>query len=161
MIFEALKSLFAGAEEIIVNTQGGMWNEVPIRRKPSADRVCTKYHAARAALAEEAERKQTAQQQREEETWRERQAAEEKRQGTQATPGSGGSECKATARSGGAKKGEGECFAGLMGSSGPNTSFIFSSSYLSIVTTAATTIITRDYSTQSMSVCHRSWMRSR
>ncbi|KAI6102324.1 hypothetical protein EDD16DRAFT_1900939 [Pisolithus croceorrhizus] len=77
-IFEALKSLFAGAEEIIVNTQGGTWNGVPIRRKPSADGVCTKYRAARAALAEEAERKHTAQRQQEEETRRERQAAEER-----------------------------------------------------------------------------------
>ncbi|KAI6096451.1 hypothetical protein F5141DRAFT_583376 [Pisolithus sp. B1] len=77
-IFEALKSLFAEAEEIIVNTQGGTWNGVPIRRKPSADGVCTKYRAARAALAEEAERKHTAQRQQEEETRRERQAAEER-----------------------------------------------------------------------------------
>ncbi|KAI6095201.1 hypothetical protein EDD16DRAFT_773211 [Pisolithus croceorrhizus] len=75
-IFEAIKSLFAGAEEIIVNAQGGTWNGVRIRRKPSADGVSTKYRAARAALAEEAERKHTAQRQQDEETRRERQAVE-------------------------------------------------------------------------------------
>ncbi|KAI6137685.1 hypothetical protein EDD17DRAFT_1517134 [Pisolithus thermaeus] len=79
-VFEALKSLFAGAQQDIVNHRGGTWNRVRIHTKGSVDEVCSKYSAARTALAEEAEQKRRAEQQQEEERQREReqrQAAEE------------------------------------------------------------------------------------
>ncbi|KAI6094199.1 hypothetical protein EDD16DRAFT_1683683, partial [Pisolithus croceorrhizus] len=79
-VFEALKSLFAGAQQDIPNHRGGTWNRVRIPTKGSVDEVCGKYRAARTALAEEAEQKHRAEQQQEEERQREReqrQAAEE------------------------------------------------------------------------------------
>ncbi|KAI6094463.1 hypothetical protein EDD16DRAFT_1684924 [Pisolithus croceorrhizus] len=79
-VFEALKSLFLGAQQDIANHRGGMWNRVRIRMKESVDEVCGKYRAARTALAEEAEQKHRAEQQQEEERqWEreQRQVAEE------------------------------------------------------------------------------------
>ncbi|KAI6017067.1 hypothetical protein EDC04DRAFT_2608173 [Pisolithus marmoratus] len=66
-VFEALMSLFPGAQQDIVNHQGGMWNRVWIHTKESIDEVCGKYCAARTALAKEAEQKHRAEQQQEEE----------------------------------------------------------------------------------------------
>ncbi|KAI6021142.1 hypothetical protein EDC04DRAFT_380225 [Pisolithus marmoratus] len=79
-VFEALKSLFPGAQQDIANHRGGTWNRVRIRTKESVDEVCGKYRAARTALAEEAQQKHRAEQQQEEERQREReqrQVAEE------------------------------------------------------------------------------------
>ncbi|KAI6125841.1 hypothetical protein EDD16DRAFT_1702947 [Pisolithus croceorrhizus] len=72
-VFEALKSLFAGAAQDNPKHRGGTWNRVPIPTKGgSVDVVCAKYRAARAALAEEAEQKRKAEQQQAEERQRER-----------------------------------------------------------------------------------------
>ncbi|KAI6124337.1 hypothetical protein EDD17DRAFT_1876452 [Pisolithus thermaeus] len=90
-VFDALKSLFAGAAQDNPKRRGGTWNRVPIPTKGgSVDVVCAKYRAARAALAEEAEQKRKAEQQQAEERQREREqrlaaearalAAEEQRQ---------------------------------------------------------------------------------
>ncbi|KAI5991780.1 hypothetical protein EDC04DRAFT_2587262, partial [Pisolithus marmoratus] len=56
-VFEALKSLFEGAEKNPADHQGGTWNGVPIPMKGSIDEVCTKYQTAWAALAQEVEQK--------------------------------------------------------------------------------------------------------
>ncbi|KAI5983573.1 glycosyltransferase family 20-domain-containing protein [Pisolithus marmoratus] len=79
-VFEALKVLFAGAEQDTASHRGGTWNRVPIRTKESVEEVCAKYRAARAALEEEIEQKRRVERQQEEERQREREqrlAAEE------------------------------------------------------------------------------------
>ncbi|KAI5994983.1 hypothetical protein EDC04DRAFT_2803265, partial [Pisolithus marmoratus] len=73
-VFEALKVLFAGAEQDTV---------MLIHTKESVEEVCAKYCAARAALEEEVEQKRRVEQQQEEERRREREqrwAAKERAQ---------------------------------------------------------------------------------
>ncbi|KAI6096633.1 hypothetical protein F5141DRAFT_1067515 [Pisolithus sp. B1] len=60
-VFEALKSLFDGAEQDIPKHRRGTWNGVPVHtKKESMNKVCDKYCAARAALTKEAEQKHRA-----------------------------------------------------------------------------------------------------
>ncbi|KAI6014918.1 hypothetical protein EDC04DRAFT_2608906 [Pisolithus marmoratus] len=68
-VFEALKSLFPGAQQDIVNHQGGTWNRVWIHMKESVDEVCGKYHAAQTALAKAEQKHRAEQQQEEERQW--------------------------------------------------------------------------------------------